>query len=215
MNTSAEKHGATLTVGRRIAQRSKQAMGKTLVYATLFATLGGGNAALGQAPCNANWNVVKGDWTLAGNWRPARLPGNNSDVCLTNGAAGKPATTNLTLANNTSIKSLTIGADNAFSVTSGKNPYEFKVAGNMTNQGTLNLSLQPIGKGNGESRFTVGKRLANSGTITGLGWLYIEGRLNNTGTGTIEANGGTLTIDPAKNAKIINDGIMAGRYEVR
>ncbi len=209
MKASGVKHEAMLTLGMGLARYCKQAIGRSLVCATLLAVVGGGNAALGQANCNASWNVLEGNWTRPGNWRPARLPGQTSNVCLTNGTEKTQATTNLTLTKTSSIESLTIGPDNLLSVTSGKdNAYTFKVRGNMTNSGTLSLGLQPTGKPQ-QSMFRVDKSLTNSGTITGLGWLYITGSLNNAGTGTIESKGGTLTISSTKNAKITNTGTMA------
>src|SRR5215470_6496208 len=66
----------------------------------------------------SSWNATSGNWNVDTNWSPSGVPNSSgTNVCLTNGTAGTPASTVLNIS--VSIASLQLGSNNSLNINNG------------------------------------------------------------------------------------------------
>jgi hypothetical protein len=169
--------------------------------------------------CTINWNnAAGGDWNIASNWNPVRLPMSSDDVCIN--LAGSYTVTHPT--GNHSINSLTSIADVTFNLSGGQLTvattvqvnHTFLLSGgslvgatvmtgttitgtamggslvNVTLDGNLNLTTVPDAVVNISSGLTL-NGTANLGNSAGTtsGYLQFPGTQTLGGTGSIVFGG--------------------------
>jgi hypothetical protein len=129
---------------------------------------------------------VSGDWSDPNSWSPTGVPGDGAKVVLGGGVNSSTYVVNLDDSTN-DLDSITIGGSGGF------------VTLNIEQQGALNVS-NTVSVGNGSITMEGGQISAYSmdlgqpdSLLTGYGVLNISD--DYTGKGTIEAAGGSLTVD--------------------
>jgi len=178
---------------------------KTLLRAgaLLAVAVTGGNLVQAQT-CTATWtgDAGNGAWSSPGNWRPRRVPGPTSDVCI-------PLLTTANATPPISIHSLQISQGGLLIIESGKAGASFSVATSLINQGGIELYGAALSAGSIEmvdpSNF--GNILAYSSSNPNTSSITSPAFSNTTGTVYVGAG---VTLRLTDNPVQLQDGNLSG-----
>jgi hypothetical protein len=163
----------------------------------------GGNLAQAQT-CSVTWtgNAGTGSWSTPGNWKPRKVPGPTSDVCI-------PLLTTANATPPISIHSLQISQGGLLIIESGKAGASFSVATSLINQGGIELYGAALSAGSIEmtdpSNF--GNILAYSSSNPNTSSITSPAFSNTTGTVYVGAG---VTLRLTDNPVQLQNGTLSG-----
>jgi hypothetical protein len=157
-----------------------------------------GNLAQAQT-CSVTWtgDAGNGAWSSPGNWKPRRVPGPTSDVCI-------PLLTTANATPPISIHSLQISEGGGLIIDSGKAGTSFSVATSVNNQGLIQLYGAALSAGSIE--------MTDPSNFGGINVYYnssITSPAFSNATGTVYV-GATGTLRLADNPVQLQDGTLSG-----